>query len=502
MFEQPQQPPQQDPSKPAAPPPAASPSPQQQPPPQGMPAEEEGLIQSMLRSRATLAFVASTLAMFLLCLKKAGYQLTLQSLLLPLPQEVTSSMGGYSYAAVRDQGEWWRLVTTMFVPRSGFDCLIYVHIFFQLGPSLEKALGTWRFMLLYLCGGAFGVAVGELVDPSLTAMTGGGTIGAVYAALGGIPGVVLGFTGSLGKTLRDSSARGALFWIAFWSLFRYLQLGGRVEPVTIGSAVFGLLLGAALALSRRNLGGGLMALAGVMMLGGAAIGAVAQGKRWQDGQLVDRGRPARGDRPVTPTSELGPPGATEPPLGTTEQAAEQADTALAPVEKFLDQFGPLPVADEGVTMRQREDAREMLAELERLANGTNLIVSQLDPARIRLHLIMMNYQKAAQVADEYWRHFAPADQRSRARALLAVALAHKGDLDGAQGHLQDLVDSTPGVPEMMPEAVFHYARVLSKLQDDVTAAAKFEHYLRLVEGAPRPPWRERMIETAKKKLGR
>jgi membrane associated rhomboid family serine protease len=500
MFEQQQPPPQQDPAKPAAPSPQEAPP--SKAPPQGMPEEEEGLIQAMLRSRATLAFVASTLAIFILCLKKAGYAITLQSLLLPLPEEVTKSMGGYSYAAVRDQGEWWRLITTMFVPRSGFDCLIYLHIFFQLGPSLEKALGTWRFMLLYLCGGAAGVAVGELVDPSLTAMTGGGTIGAVYAALGGIPGVVLGFTGSLGKTLRDSSARGAIFWIAFWSIFRYLQLGGRVEPVTIGSAVFGLLLGASLALSRRNLAGGLMALAGVLAVGGATVGAVAQGKRWQDGRLVDRGRPARGDRPVSPTSELGPPSATEPPLGTTEQASDAANEALGPVNAFLDQFGPLPVADEGVTMRQREDAREHLAALEKVANGPNLVLGELDPARVRLHLIMMNYQKAAQVADEHWRMFATADQKPRSRALLAVALAHRGDLDGAHGHLQELVESTPGLPELMPEAVFHYARVLSKLQDDVTAAAKFEHYLRLVENAPRTPWRDRLIATAKQKLGR
>src|SRR5690606_3417692 len=123
--------------------------------------------------------------------------------------------------------------------------LIYLLIFAQLGPQLERMLGTGRFCALYLGAGAGGVALAELIDPSTRLQFGvGDTIVAVYAVLGAIPGVVLGMTGSLRATVRSPEARSAVFWVGFWSIVRYAMVQ-RVEFSVLGAAALGIPLGAA-----------------------------------------------------------------------------------------------------------------------------------------------------------------------------------------------------------------------------------------------------------------
>lgn len=86
--------------------------------------------------------------------------------------------------ALVDSGEWWRLVTAMFLHGSlihlGFNMLAL----YWLGSVVEQLLGTPRYLLLYFVSGLAGSA-GALVSSSAFQPTVGAS-GAIYGVLGAL----------------------------------------------------------------------------------------------------------------------------------------------------------------------------------------------------------------------------------------------------------------------------------------------------------------------------
>lgn len=503
-FKDPQPQPPQDPTTPppaepaSAGPSAGSPA-GPEPAPQAPDLEADQTMADRLRqSRASLALMLAVPTIFVLCAHDLGWAMSLTTLRGWIPDATALKFGGYAWAAVRDQGEWWRMFTTLFVPRMGIDALFYMYIFWNYGPNLEKTLGTVRFLILYFGAGAAGVVVGELFDPANTLRTGmGHTMGAIYGLLGGVPGLIAGVTGSPAAAIKNPAARGAVFYILFWTVFRYILLG-FVEMSVVGGAAAGLVLGWGLGMSLRSLGKGAAATGVGMALVAVLVGLVASGKRVEGGKIVDRGRPATPGRTLTPSD---PEPATEAPaIGTTEQGSEAAREALAPVTPFLDKFGPLPL-DEGVTFADVEKAQELTANLEKIASGPNMVVGELDPALARLHIICKNYTRAAELADQSVTLAPDEASRLRNRALAGVAWLHKGSLDKAIERLDGVV-AIQGFVEEQPEALFFSAKAYSKRDGPVVAEAQFDRYLRTVGDGPHPAWRKRCVEQAKQALGR
>lgn len=479
-----------DPARPAADGPQAAPDLE----------ADQTMADRLRQSRASLALMLVVPTVFVLCARELGWKAELTSLRGWIPDATALKFGGYAWAAVRDQNEWWRMFTTLFVPRMGIDALFYMYIFWNYGPNLEKTLGTIRFLILYFGAGAAGVAVGELFDPANTLRTGmGHTMGAIYALLGGVPGLIAGVTGSPGAAIKNPAARGAVFYILFWTVFRYILLG-FVEMSVVGGAAAGLVLGWGLGISLRSLGKGAAATGVGMALVAVLVGLVAGGKRVEGGKLVDRGRPASSGRTITPTD---PEPVTEdapPAIGTPEHASDAAKEALEPVTPFLDKFGPLPL-DEGMTFADREEAGKHVATLEKVANGANMVVGELDPALARLHIICANYTRAAELADQSVTLAPDEGSRIRNRALAGVAWLHKGSLDKAIDRLDGVV-AMQGFVEEQPEALFFLAKAYERRDGKVVAEAQFDRYLRTVGDGPHPPWRKRCVEQAKQALGR
>ncbi|KAB2379492.1 rhomboid family intramembrane serine protease [Actinomadura montaniterrae] len=83
-------------------------------------------------------------------------------------------------------GQWYRLVTTMFLHERG-GSLGFTHILFNMwalyavGPALEQVLGRWRYLALYLLSGLGGSVLLYLVDPSGAAV---GASGAIFGLFG------------------------------------------------------------------------------------------------------------------------------------------------------------------------------------------------------------------------------------------------------------------------------------------------------------------------------
>lgn len=87
-------------------------------------------------------------------------------------------------AAIDQQGEWYRLVTAMFLHGSLLHLLFNMLALYWLGTVVEQALGTWRFVLLYFVSGIAGSA-GALAMSSQFDVTVGAS-GAIYGIMGAL----------------------------------------------------------------------------------------------------------------------------------------------------------------------------------------------------------------------------------------------------------------------------------------------------------------------------
>jgi membrane associated rhomboid family serine protease len=93
-----------------------------------------------------------------------------------------------SYPPAIHAGQWWRLVTPMFLHAPLGSRLSLLHIVFNMlvlriyGPQVEEALGTWRFVALYLIAGFFASAASYAFGPCN--VLGLGASGAIFGVVG------------------------------------------------------------------------------------------------------------------------------------------------------------------------------------------------------------------------------------------------------------------------------------------------------------------------------
>lgn len=79
-------------------------------------------------------------------------------------------------------GEYWRLLSSMFI-HIGFTHLLFnLYALFVLGKFCEKIFGRWRFILIYLVSGLAGSLLSYLLGPELSA----GASGAIFGLMGAI----------------------------------------------------------------------------------------------------------------------------------------------------------------------------------------------------------------------------------------------------------------------------------------------------------------------------
>jgi membrane associated rhomboid family serine protease len=129
-------------------------------------------------------------------------------------------------------GEWWRIFTVALLHGSITHILFNMWALWVLGPQIERGVGTWPFVSLYLAsaavGGAFAYHLGNLAD------VGVGASGAIFGLFG--------------------------IWLS-WALHRRNTMHGRA---LLGQLGFLLMINAAIPFIFRNVSwqahlGGLLA---------------------------------------------------------------------------------------------------------------------------------------------------------------------------------------------------------------------------------------------------
>lgn len=133
-------------------------------------------------------------------------------------------------------GEYWRLITPVFLHANVFHIFMNSYVLYALGPNVEQAFGSRRFVAMYLVAGFLGNAVSFAIPPDVPSL---GASGAVF----GMAGVLLIY---LYRRRRSAFVaqylRSILFFIginlALGFLFR-----GIDNAAHIGGLISGIILG-------------------------------------------------------------------------------------------------------------------------------------------------------------------------------------------------------------------------------------------------------------------
>lgn len=80
-------------------------------------------------------------------------------------------------------GEWWRLVTAMFLHASLLHLGLNMLVLYILGVAVEQALGTARFLMVFFAAGLAGSAGAVLFSPNAPTV---GASGAIYGVMGSL----------------------------------------------------------------------------------------------------------------------------------------------------------------------------------------------------------------------------------------------------------------------------------------------------------------------------
>ena len=159
-------------------------------------------------------------------------------------------------------GEYWRLITPVFLHQGIFHIFMNSYILYSLGPSVEQAFGSVRFALMYLAAGLLATAASFALPPEARSL---GASGAVF----GMAGVLLIY---LYRRRRSAFVaqylRSILFFIGINLAFGFLFPG--IDNVAhIGGLVGGVVLG--FGFDREDQTKAIMQIVSVLAVVGGAI---------------------------------------------------------------------------------------------------------------------------------------------------------------------------------------------------------------------------------------
>jgi rhomboid protease GluP len=140
-------------------------------------------------------------------------------------------------------GEWWRLITPIFLHANlihlGFNCFSL----YQIGPMVEETLGSQKFVTVYLLTGFFGNALGVLAAVIGLTNPQGTSVGA-SGALMGLIGLLAVYGYRIGGAYGHALTRQMLFWGGIWIVIGLVGLMPNIDNAChIGGALSGAGIG-------------------------------------------------------------------------------------------------------------------------------------------------------------------------------------------------------------------------------------------------------------------
>ena len=140
---------------------------------------------------------------------------------------------------ILEDGEYWRLITATFMHFGFTHLLNNMIILIAAGNILEKAMGHWKYLLLYLLAGLGGSTLSfvQMVHSGSYSVVAGAS-GAIFGIVGALLWVVIVHRGRY----ESLTGKGLLFMIAI-CLYYGIATGGVDNWGHLGGLIGGFLLG-------------------------------------------------------------------------------------------------------------------------------------------------------------------------------------------------------------------------------------------------------------------
>jgi rhomboid protease GluP len=147
---------------------------------------------------------------------------------------------GANNGAATTDGEWWRLVTSMFMHFGVIHLLLNMWALFQTGPLVERLLGRALYTFIYLASGVGGslLSIGWHGDKMWSA----GASGAIFGVYGALLGYMLSEKQALPRPVFQPMLKSTLTF-AGYNLFYGLIHPGIDNAAHVGGFVTGVGLG-------------------------------------------------------------------------------------------------------------------------------------------------------------------------------------------------------------------------------------------------------------------
>ena len=182
------------------------------------------MVSSLRTAPVTWALILLNVAVF-------GYTLTRPD---PFSARTLIDLGAVYGWAVGTQGEWWRLLTGMFLHGGPTHILLNMVSLFIVGRIAEGVMDRWSYLLLYLASGIAGGAVSVWMHPDGLSV---GASGAIFGIFGMIAGYAVAFRRRLGSKF------GELMREFGGVLVLNLVLGFTIPGIDMSAHIGGLIVG-------------------------------------------------------------------------------------------------------------------------------------------------------------------------------------------------------------------------------------------------------------------
>ena len=163
---------------------------------------------------------------------------------LNIDPNVVLSLGAKRGFEVLYRGQWWRLVTAMFLHLGLLHIFMNMWCLIDLGPMVESLFTKTKFIVLYLVTGVFGFLLSTVMSPGNPRIgdPGGMSAGASSPILGLI-GILIGVSfhhGGMGRIYRSQLWRWVIYILALGIIFpfdNWAHIGGVVSGLALGYLV-------------------------------------------------------------------------------------------------------------------------------------------------------------------------------------------------------------------------------------------------------------------------
>lgn len=154
----------------------------------------------------TYSLIAANVAMWLL-VAAVGPGGWLQQLISPDPGALL--LLGAKYGPAIQAGQYWRLVTAIFLHAGMLHLAVNMWALFQLGTLCEVLYGRQRFLILYVCSGVLGTFASYELSPQL----GVGASGAIFGLMGVALVYSIKYRRELPRGMGDRLRRSLMPWV-------------------------------------------------------------------------------------------------------------------------------------------------------------------------------------------------------------------------------------------------------------------------------------------------